>query len=166
MNCPWKEDELDSKLPASIKKYIAENDINFYVIDAVSIAREIGLGGRINMIMQSAFFKLANVIPVDEAVKYLKESVEKTYGRKGQNIVDMNKAAIDRGVEALHKVNVPAAWKDATEEPMPIKDEPEFVKNIQRPMARNEEMNYLLVLSSVWKMELSPLELQPTKSVV
>ncbi|NLM35697.1 MAG: pyruvate:ferredoxin (flavodoxin) oxidoreductase [Clostridiales bacterium] len=138
LNCPWKEDELDSKLPASIKKYIAENDINFYVIDAVSIAREIGLGGRINMIMQSAFFKLANVIPVDEAVKYLKESVEKTYGRKGQNIVDMNKAAIDRGVEALHKVNVPAAWKDATEEPMPIKDEPEFVKNIQRPMARNE----------------------------
>ena len=75
---------------------------------------------------------------MDEAVKYLKESVEKTYGRKGQNIVDMNKAAIDRGVEALHKVNVPAAWKDATEEPMPIKDEPEFVKNIQRPMARNE----------------------------
>jgi len=138
LNCPWKEEELDDKLPASMKKYIAENNINFYIIDAVAIAQEIGLGGRINMIMQSAFFKLANVIPVEKAVNYLKESVEKTYGRKGQNIVDMNKVAIDRGIEALHKVNVPSSWKDAKDEPMPIKDEPDFVKNIQRPMARHE----------------------------
>ncbi|WP_163192456.1 pyruvate:ferredoxin (flavodoxin) oxidoreductase [Clostridium thermarum] len=138
LNCPWKEEELDHKLPASMKRYLAENNINFYIIDAVSIAQEIGLGGRINMIMQAAFFKLANVIPVEEAVNYLKESVERTYGRKGQRIVDMNKAAIDRGIEALVKVTIPDCWKDATDDNAPVKDEPAFVKNIQRPMARLE----------------------------
>ncbi len=138
LNCPWSEEELDEKLPASLKRYIAENSINFYTIDAIDIAQEIGLGGRINMVMQSAFFKLANVIPVDEAVKYLKNSVEKTYGRKGQKIVDMNKTAIDRGIEALHKVSVPEGWKEAKEDKSHEKQEPAFVKNIQRPMARHE----------------------------
>lgn len=138
LNCPWKEDELDEKIPASVRKYIAQNNINFYTIDAISIASEIGLGGRINMIMQAAFFKLANVIPVDDAVKYLKESIEKTYGKKGQKIVDMNKAAVDRGLGALVKVNVPANWANAEDPQAPSKDEPEFVKKIQRPMARHE----------------------------
>lgn len=138
LNCPWKEDELDEKIPASVRKYIAQNNINFYTIDAISIASEIGLGGRINMIMQAAFFKLANVIPVDDAVKYLKESIEKTYGKKGQKIVDMNKAAVDRGLCALVKVNVPANWAKAEDPQAPSKDEPEFVKKIQRPMARHE----------------------------
>lgn len=138
LNCPWKQEELDEKLPAFMKRYIAENNINFYTIDAVSIAQSIGLGGRINMIMQSAFFKLSNVIPVDDAVAHLKKSVEKSYGRKGQNIVDMNKAAIDKGIEVLHKVEIPASWKSAEDEINDNKSEPDFIKEIQRPMARHE----------------------------
>ncbi|MHC6180815.1 pyruvate:ferredoxin (flavodoxin) oxidoreductase [Clostridium sp. JNZ X4-2] len=138
LNCPWKSEELDEKLPASMKKYIAENDIKFYIIDAVKIAREIGLGGRINMVMQAAFFKLANVIPIDDAVRYLKESIEKTYGRKGKNIVQMNDKAVDRGLEAVVKVGIPKGWADEVPETNVTVDEPDFVKNIQRPMAKNE----------------------------
>ncbi len=138
LNCPWNPDELDQKLPAAIKKYIAKNNINFYTIDAIGIASRIGLGGRINMIMQAAFFKLANVIPVEDAVKYLKESIEKTYGKKGQKIVDMNKTAVDKGIEAIHKVAVPQYWAEAEEEKQPTKEEPDFIKNILRPMARHE----------------------------
>ncbi|MEG2058180.1 MAG: 2-oxoacid:acceptor oxidoreductase family protein, partial [Romboutsia sp.] len=129
---------LETKLPASLRRYIAQNNINFYTIDAISIAGKIGLGGRINMIMQSAFFKLANVIPVEQALDLLKTSVEKTYGKKGEKIVNMNKEAIDQGVNALHKVNIPSAWADAKEENIAIKEEPDFVKNIQRPMERHE----------------------------
>ncbi len=138
LNCPWKEDELDEHLPSSIKTYIAKNKIKFYIIDAISIASEIGLGNRINMIMQSAFFKLANIIPVNDAVSYLKESIEKMYGKKGPKVVDMNKAAVDRGIESLIEVKVPSSWKNSNKEPQQIKDEPDFVKNIQRKMARNE----------------------------
>lgn len=141
LNCPWKLEELDEKLPASMKKYIAENDIKFYIIDAVKIAREIGLGGRINMVMQAAFFKLANVIPIDDAIRYLKESIEKTYGRKGKNIVEMNDKAVDRGLEAVIKVDVPKDWADEVPESDVVGDEPDFVKNIQRPMAKNEGDN-------------------------
>ncbi|APQ75549.1 pyruvate:ferredoxin (flavodoxin) oxidoreductase [Clostridium botulinum] len=138
LNCPWDEAELEEKLPASMKKYIAENNINFYIIDGISIAQNIGLGGRINMIMQSAFFKLANVIPVNEAVELLKNSVEKTYGKKGEKIVEMNKAAIDTGIDAVHKVNIPSSWKNAEVEPTSIKEEPDFIKKVQRPMSRHE----------------------------
>lgn len=140
LNCPWSEEELDEKLPASIKKYIAEKNIKFYTIDAVGVAQDIGLGGRINMIMQSAFFKLADVIPVEDAVKYLKESIDKTYGKKGEEIVQMNYKAVDKGIDSLKKVNVPSPWANAEEnyEEAPIKEEPDFVKSIQRPMARHE----------------------------
>lgn len=138
LNCPWPENELDQHLPASIKRYIAQNQIKFYIIDAIAIASEIGLGNRINMVMQAAFFKLANIIPVDEAVQLLKKSIEKMYGKKGQNIVDMNKAAVDRGIEALVEVNIPESWKNAQEQDRPTKDEPKFIKNIQRKMARLE----------------------------
>ncbi|MHB1407339.1 MAG: pyruvate:ferredoxin (flavodoxin) oxidoreductase, partial [Desulfitobacteriaceae bacterium] len=141
LNCPWKEEELSEKLPASMQRYIAKNNINFYIIDAVAIAGEVGLGGRINMIMQAAFFKLANVIPVDEAITYLKKSVEKAYGKKGQGIIDMNQKAIDRGIEALVKVNVPAAWADAMDEAAAAVDEPDFIKNILRPMTQLEGDN-------------------------
>jgi len=141
LNCPWKPEELDRELPASLRRHIAKNKINFYIIDAVNIASEIGLGGRINMIMQAAFFKLAKVIPVDEAVNYLKESIAKTYGKKGQKIVDMNIAAVDRGIELLQKVAVPESWANAKAEESPTLDEPDFIKNIQRPMARNEGDN-------------------------
>ncbi|WP_055666798.1 pyruvate:ferredoxin (flavodoxin) oxidoreductase [Desnuesiella massiliensis] len=138
LNCPWKEEELEEKLPAYVKTYIAKNNINFYIIDAVSIAQSLGLGSRINMIMQSAFFKLANVIPVEDAVDHLKKSVEKTYGRKGQRIVDMNKEAIEQGVKALHKVTIPSNWNNAEDHLEAEKEEPDFVKLIQRPMARHE----------------------------
>lgn len=139
LNCPWSEEELDEYLPASIKRYIANNSIKFYIIDALKIASDVGLGNRINMVMQSAFFKLANIIPVDNAVKYLKDSIEKSYGKKGQKIVDMNNSAVDMGQEALVKVNVPEAWKNASEENLPVKKNgPEFVRKIQRKMAKNE----------------------------
>ncbi|MBI6873778.1 pyruvate:ferredoxin (flavodoxin) oxidoreductase [Clostridium aciditolerans] len=138
LNCPWDEKELDERLPASIKRSIAKHNINFYVIDAISIAGEIGLGGRINMIMQSAFFKLANVIPIEDAIEYLKNSIEHIYGKKGQKIVEMNKAAVDRGIDSLKKITVPGTWADAKDPDMPIKDEPEFIKKIQRPIARHE----------------------------
>ncbi|MGI6083929.1 MAG: pyruvate:ferredoxin (flavodoxin) oxidoreductase [Acetivibrionales bacterium] len=138
LNCPWIEDQLEEHLPASLKNYIAGNKIKFYIIDAISIAAEIGLGNRINMIMQAAFFKLANIIPVDEAVNYLKKSIEKMYGKKGQRIVDMNKAAVDAGIKALVEVKVPEAWKDSKDNHEDKKDQPEFIKNIQSKMARHE----------------------------
>ena len=140
LNCPWHENELDEHLPAPVKRYIARHHINFYIIDAVAIASGIGLGNRINMVMQAAFFKLANIIPLEDALNYLKNSIEKMYGKKGQNIVDMNKAAVDKGIEALVKVRVPESWihAKAEDEDEPVKNEPEFIKNIQRPMARNE----------------------------
>ncbi|MDO5096550.1 MAG: pyruvate:ferredoxin (flavodoxin) oxidoreductase [Peptostreptococcaceae bacterium] len=135
LNCKWSKDELDSHLPAKMKKYIADKNIHFYTIDASSIATEIGLGGRINMIMQSAFFKLTEVIPVEDAVKYLKDSIVKSYGKKGQKIVDLNNAAVDRGITDLVKVEVPASWANATGEQKAASDNaPEFIKDILRPM--------------------------------
>ena len=135
LNCKWSKEELDSHLPAKMKKYIAEKNIQFYTIDASSIATEIGLGGRINMIMQSAFFKLTEVIPVQDAVKYLKDSIVKSYGKKGQKIVDLNNAAVDRGITDLVKVEVPASWANASDEQKAASDNaPEFIKDILRPM--------------------------------
>ena len=104
---------MEEKLPGSLKRYIAENNINFYTINAVKIAQEIGLGGRINMIMQSVFFKLANIIPVEDAIRYLKEAVVTSYGKKGEKVVNMNFAAIDAGINSVKKINVPDSWKDA-----------------------------------------------------
>ena len=113
LNCPWSDAELDEKLPGNVKKYIAENDVQFYTCDAVTIAKDLGLGSRTNSVLQAAFFKLANILPIDEAVGYMKEAIKKTYGRKGQNIVDMNCAAVDAGVNSVHKVEVPESWKNA-----------------------------------------------------
>jgi pyruvate-ferredoxin/flavodoxin oxidoreductase len=138
LNCHWKTNELEEKLPSYIKRYLAQNHINFYIINAVDIASEIGLGARINMIMQAAFFKLANVIPLEDAVKYLKDSIVSSYGHKGQNIVDMNNKAVDKGISSLVKVEVPAGWANADDENQPVKEEPFFTKNFQRPMARME----------------------------
>lgn len=134
LNTIWSQDELDANLPASLKRYIARNDINFYILDAVNIAKEIGLGNRINMICQSAFFKLANIIPVEDAVGYLKDSIKKTYGKKGDKVVNMNYQAVERGIDALVKVEVPASWADAVDEEVAKKNEPEFITNILRPM--------------------------------
>ncbi len=139
LNCQWGSDELDKKLPAKMKKYIADHNINFYIIDATDIAEDIGLGTRINMIMQAAFFKLANVIKIEDAVKYMKEAIEKTYGKKGKEIVGMNKKAVDKGIDAIVKIDVPDSWKDAVETADIVEaQEPDFIKNILRIMIKQE----------------------------
>lgn len=138
LNCIWDEKELSQHLPAYMKRYLAKNNINFYTIDATAIAGEIGLGNRINMVMQAAFFKLADVIPVDQAVAYLKEAVEHSYGKKGQKIVDMNNAAIDRGITDLKKVEIPADWADAKDDVNAKVQVPEFIEEILIPMTRQE----------------------------
>ncbi|MBL4932507.1 pyruvate:ferredoxin (flavodoxin) oxidoreductase [Clostridium paridis] len=139
LNTIWTPEELEEKLPASYKRFIANNNIKFYTLNAVGIAQEIGLGGRINMIMQSAFFKLANIIPVEDAVKYLKDAVVTSYGKKGEKVVNMNNAAIDRGIESMVEINIPEAWKTAVdEEVVDSKKKSDFVKNIVIPMNRLE----------------------------
>ncbi|WP_134218282.1 pyruvate:ferredoxin (flavodoxin) oxidoreductase, partial [Pelotomaculum sp. FP] len=138
LNCVWSPEELEEKLPAKIKRYLAKNKINFFTINAVEIARELGLGNRTNMIMQAAFFKLARVIPIDEAVGYMKDQIMKAYGKKGDKIVNMNNASVDAGISSLVKIDIPAAWADAPDEPVVEKDEPDFIKNVLRIMARNE----------------------------
>ena len=138
LNCGWSGEELDTRLPGQLKRVIAEKKVNFYTIDAVKIAREIGLGGRINMIMQAAFFKLADIIPIDDAVAYLKESIEHTYGKKGQDVVDMNGRAVEAGVKNLVKVSVPEAWKDCTDEELYPKTGNAFVDQIMMPMNQQE----------------------------
>ena len=136
LNTIWDQEGLEANLPAEMKQYIAENDIEFYTINAVKIGQEIGLGNRINMICQAAFFKLADIIPVEDAVKYLKDSIQKTYGKKGEKIVNMNYQAVDAGINSLVKVDVPASWANATE---PSKEsdteEPAFIRDILRPMS-------------------------------
>lgn len=134
LNCMWTDEELDKMLPGSLKSYLALNNIDFYTINATQIAEEIGLGNRINMVMQSAFFKLANVIPIEEATKYLKESIVKSYGNKGETIVNMNYEAVDRGQNSLHKVTVPDSWKEAQGGLPEHAEDPEFIKTILRPI--------------------------------
>ncbi|MBR4874804.1 MAG: pyruvate:ferredoxin (flavodoxin) oxidoreductase [Clostridia bacterium] len=134
LNCVWSPEELEEKLPGAMKRYIAENEINFYIINAVDIASSIGLGGRINMVTQSAFFKLANVIPIEEAVPLLKDAIKKTYGKKGDKIVAMNCEAVDKALDAIVKIDVPAAWKDAKDDVADDKNVPDFIKNIVEPV--------------------------------
>jgi len=151
LNCNWTEEELDTNLPAMMKRYIAKNNINFYTLDAVGIAQKIGLGGRINMIMQSAFFKIANIIPVEDAVAHLKTAVVKSYGKKGEKVVNMNNAAIDTGVQSIVQINVPAAWADAQDESCEEQAVPAFIKNVLIPMNRQE--GDLLPVSAFIPME-------------
>lgn len=138
LNCIWSKEEVEEHLPANMKRYIANHNINFYTIDAVKIAQEIGLGGRINMIMQSAFFKLADIIPVEDACKYLKEAVVTSYGKKGEKVVNMNNAAIDMGVDAIVKIDVPESWKNAEDKKVETKDVPEFISKILEPMNKQK----------------------------
>ena len=138
LNTDWSDEKLGRKLPAYMKRYIAENEINVYTVNAVKIAGDLGLGGRFNMVMQAAFFKLADIIPIDEAVKYLKDAVETSYGKKGPQIVEMNCGAIDRGIAALHKVEIPADWKDAKDEVKDKSNVPAFIGEIQEVMNRQE----------------------------
>ena len=135
LNTIWNEEEIERKLPAKMKRYIAENEINFYTVNATKIASEIGLGRRINMIMQSAFFKLAEIIPQEEATEYLKASIKKAYGKKGEKVVNMNYEAVEAGMNSLVKINAPENWKNATEESkVETKEVTDFVKNIMSPM--------------------------------
>ena len=142
LNTIWSQEELEQHLPAKMKKFIADNNINFYTVNATKIAQEIGLGNRINMIMKSAFFKLAAIIPETEAVEYLKDSIKKAYGKKGEKVVNMNFEAVEAGLNALVKIDVPANWSNAEELEMAVdSDEPEFIKNILRPMNAQEGNN-------------------------
>ncbi|MDN5347958.1 MAG: pyruvate-ferredoxin/flavodoxin oxidoreductase [Clostridia bacterium] len=134
LNSGWSLEEMETKLPAGMKRIIATKKLKFYNIDALKIAREVGLGGRINVIMQAAFFKIANVIPVEDALRYIKESIIETYGKKGDKIVNMNLAAVDRAAEALEEICYPASWAEAVEEAAVTREEPEFVQKIVRPI--------------------------------
>ena len=138
LNTIWDEKELDEYLPVKMKNSIARNNVNFYTVNATKIAQEIGLGNRINMIMQSAFFKLANIIPEEEATKYLKASISKAYGKKGEKIVNMNYEAVEQGKNALVKVNVPTSWSTVTDANNSNEKEPDFIKNILRPINAQE----------------------------
>ena len=139
LNCPWDDEELNEYLPSAVKQYIAKNDVKFYTCDAVKIAKEIGLGARrTNSVLQAAFFKLADIIPIDEAVGYMKDAIKNTYAKKGQNIVDMNLAAVDAGVNNVHKVDVPAEWADCED------DAPE-AKLVGRDQVHTDYLNDILV---------------------
>ena len=138
LNTVWSDDELTKHLPAAMKRFIATNEIAFYTVNAVEIAKGLGLGGRFNMVMQSAFFKLANIISIDTAVKYLKDAVVTSYGKKGEKVVNMNHGAIDQGINALHKVEVPASWQTAEDAPAEKRDVPAFITDIQEVMNRQE----------------------------
>ena len=132
INCQWSDEELNSKLNAEAKKYIADNNIQLYTINAIDKAIEIGMGKRTNTILQSAFFKLADVMPIDDAVQFMKEAAKKSYSKKGDAVVEMNYKAIDAGVDAVHKVEVPDSWKNP-EADAPAKDKtgrPEVVKMV------------------------------------
>jgi len=134
LNSIWDPEETKNKLPDSMKKYMAENDINFYIINATQIAEELGLGSRTNTIMQSAFFKISNVIPYDLAVDEMKKMIRKSFGNKGEDIVRMNNAAVDKGGEVT-KVEVPSEWKKlAGVDEKVVLDAPEFVKEVAFPI--------------------------------
>jgi pyruvate-ferredoxin/flavodoxin oxidoreductase len=130
LNTIWNEDELEQHLPAAMKRFLAANKIRFYTIDAVSLALQIGLGGRINTICQAAFFKLAQVIPVDDAVTYMKKAIVKSYGNKGDEIVNMNYAAVDAGINAVKAIEIPDAWLNAVDAPAADRRVPDFVRQV------------------------------------
>lgn len=139
LNSQWKKEELDKALPAAMKRKLAALHAKFYIIDAFAIAEKIGLHGRINMIMQAAFFHLTGIIPEADAVKYLKDANEASYGRKGQNVVDMNNAAVDAGIRSVIPVDIPDEWEHATTGGSIAKvSRPEFVEKVCDVMNRQE----------------------------
>ncbi len=153
LNCQWTEEELEQHLPGQVKRYIAQNNINFYIINGVKIGKEIGLGNRINTVLQSAFFSLAKIIPLEDAVKFMKDAATASYSRKGEAIVKMNHDAIDAGYKQVVKVNVPEKWKNAKDTAMglgkaksPDKKLEKFVNEIQIPC--NEQRGERLPVST------------------
>lgn len=139
LNCIWEDKDVEANLPATMKRFLYENKINFYTINATKIAEDLGLGNRINMIMQSAFFKLADVIPVDDAVKFLKKANVKSYGSKGDRVVAMNDKAVDAGIDQITKYDIPESFKDAVDAVNEADQTlPGFIKDILVPMNRQE----------------------------
>ncbi|WP_434309574.1 pyruvate:ferredoxin (flavodoxin) oxidoreductase [Hominifimenecus sp. rT4P-3] len=147
LNCPWDMEGLEKHLPGQMKRYIAEHNIKFYTIDGIKLGKEIGLGGRINTILQSAFFVISGVIPKDDAIKYMKEAATKSYGRKGEKIVKMNHDAIDAGATNFVEVQVPESWKTAGDEELiekvngDRKDVVDFVNNVQKQINAHNGQN-------------------------
>jgi pyruvate-ferredoxin/flavodoxin oxidoreductase len=148
LNCPWDMEGLEKNLPGQVKKFIADHNIKFYVIDGIKIGKEIGLGGRINTVLQSAFFKLANIIPEEQAIDLMKAAAKATYGRKGDAIVQMNYDAIDAGAKQVVEIAVPESWKNAEAEDIIAKpvsgkrqDVVDFVNNIQHAVNAQEGNN-------------------------
>ena len=145
LNCPWDMEGLEKHLPGQVKAYIADHNIKFYTIDGIKIGKEIGLGGRINTVLQSAFFKLAAIIPEEEAIDLMKAAAKATYGRKGDKIVQMNYDAIDAGAKQIVEVSVPESWKSCEDEGLftpEVKggreDVVDFVKNVQSKVNAQE----------------------------
>ena len=140
LNCEWSPEEVADHIPGQAKRYMAEHNVKFYIIDGIKLGKEIGLGGRINTILQSAFFKLANIIPEDEAIGYMKSAAEHSYAKKGEDVVRMNFEAIERGAGEVVEVPVPEEWKNAKDEDLSTvatEGRPEvldFVNNIQKPI--------------------------------
>ncbi|MDD7306042.1 MAG: pyruvate:ferredoxin (flavodoxin) oxidoreductase [Peptoniphilaceae bacterium] len=140
LNTIWSEEELKDHLPNRLKAQIANKNIEFYTVNASKIAEEVGLGNRTNMVIQTAFFMLSKVLPIDDAIKYLKESIEHSYGMKGQNVVDMNNAAVDKTRAELKKITVPESWKDSKNDKIIYSEkEPAFIKNMVRPIISLKE---------------------------
>lgn len=135
LNCSWNKDELAGHLSNKVKRQLAEKHVHFYTIDATKIAEEIGLGSnRTNTVLQAAFFKLAGILPIDDAVKYMKDAIAKTYLAKGENVIAMNQAAVDRGISDIVEIDVPESWKSLpADPPKPERDVPEFIKKIVDP---------------------------------
>ena len=138
LNTIWEEDELENHLPNSMLKYMADNDIQFYTINASKVAQEVGLGNRTNMVIQAAFFKLSKVLPLDDAISYLKQSIVDSYGHKGEDIVQMNYKAVDQGIDKLVKIDVKDEWKNLEINEEVDADADPFHKNIVIPMLRQE----------------------------
>uniref|UniRef100_UPI003FEEF0C3 pyruvate:ferredoxin (flavodoxin) oxidoreductase n=1 Tax=Megasphaera sp. TaxID=2023260 RepID=UPI003FEEF0C3 len=134
LNCTWTDEELEKELPARIKRSIAKHHVKFYTLNGDAIGQKLGLGTRINMVMQAAFFALAKIIPIDDAVKYLKDSIVKSYGKKGQKVVDMNNGAVDAGIKEFHEVNYPASWADAKDEVVEGRPATKYFTEVAKPM--------------------------------
>ena len=141
LNCAWNDEEIEKHVPGQVKRYIADNNIKFYTVDAVEIAKELGLGGRVNTILQAAFFKLANIIPAEDAIKFMKDAATASYSKKGDAIVQMNHNAIDRGFQDVKEFKVPDSWKTAADTDLSAvatgdrKDLVDFVNDILIPVS-------------------------------
>ncbi|HEY9765221.1 MAG TPA: 2-oxoacid:acceptor oxidoreductase family protein, partial [Chroococcales cyanobacterium] len=138
LNSIWSPEELEKEIPAEMKRILAKKKVKFYTINAVEIAERLGLGGRINMVMQTAFFKLADIIPLNEAVKYLKDGIKKAYGKKGDAVVQMNYDAVDAALTGLAEIKVPSSWAEAMDAPKAETNVPKFITDILLPMIGQE----------------------------